>query len=519
MSYAEQRGYRRWRVRYQKADGGYGSRERDPETGEHFPSKRAAEAWGDAEEARIAAGLRPATLEAGESRTFGQWVNEWYVRQDLAASTMSAYRTNIEARLLPYFEDTPLAEITSARITDWERKLKADKLSSETIRTYRGVLSVVLADAAQEGLITANPVYRPKGRGKRAGKSKSRGPEKAIASPLQALLVAERCAALSGRPDEFVQVLLIAYAGLRWGESVGLQRTYVRMSKLRVEHQVYELPDGTFVLCPPKEDSYRDVDLPGFLVDLLSEHMVRRRSSPTILLEDGTEVCACARPGSDTPPHAGGQFVFTGRPTKRAMFRASDGSSSGPAVERVTPHWRRSGFASFVFTPATEGHYPPKAPLPRRPVPYSGDVLPGEPVRGRAYLERSDGVWDPVVPDLTPHGLRHSHKTWLVEDGVPEILSHERLGHEMGGIAARYTHITQEMRDRMLAGLTARWESALAERFEMSPRSSVPIVDDLLAPLRTRAEREARTESAQKISQISPKGRGPALRARPLRVS
>lgn len=61
-----------------------------------------------------------------------------------------------------------------------------------------------------------------------------------------------------------MQVLLIAYAGLRWGESVGLQRTYVRMSKLRVEHQVYELPDGTFVLCPPKEDSYRDVDLHRF---------------------------------------------------------------------------------------------------------------------------------------------------------------------------------------------------------------------------------------------------------------
>jgi integrase len=517
MSYGEPRGHRRWRVRYKKADGTYGSKDRHPDTGEYFTSKRGAEAWGDAEEARIAAGLRPATLEVGKARTFGQWVNTWYPGQDLAASTMESYRTNIEARLMPYFEDTPLAEITSPRITDWERKLKAEGLSSETIRTYRGLLSVILADAAQEGLIAANPVYRPKGRGKRAGRSKNRGPEKAIASPLQALLVAERCAALSGRPDEFVQVALIAWAGLRWGESVGLQRSYVRMGRIRVEHQVYELPDGTFVLCPPKEDSYRTVDLPPFLVDLLSEHMVRRRSSPTLLLEDGTEVCACARPGSATSPHQGGQFVFTGRPTKRQHPLAAE---RGPAVERVPAHWRRSGFASFVFTPATEGQFPPKAPQKRRPVPYAGEVIPGEPVRGRDYLKRSDGTWDPVVPDLTPHGLRHSHKTWLVEDGVPEVLSHERLGHEVGGIAARYTHITDGMRAAMLEGLTARWEQALEERFAMDPHSSVPVVDGLLAPLRARdAKRETTGVPSQEISQSSPKSRFSPLRRRPRKTA
>lgn len=507
MAFAEKRKHG-WRVRYRRADGTYGSRDRHPDTGEHFASRRAAEAWGDAEEARVAAGLRPATLEAGRSRTFGQWVNAWYVRQDLAPSTMSSYRTNIEARILPYFEDVPLAEITSARITDWERRLKADDLSPETIRTYRGVLSVILADAAQDGLISANPVYRPKGRGKRAGKSRHRGPEKAVASPLQALLVAERCAALSGRPDEFVQIILTAYTGLRWGEVVGLQRSYVRMDRLRVEHQIYELPDSTFVLCPPKEDSYRYVDLPGFLVDLLSEHMVRRRSSPTVLLEDG-EVCACVRPESGTPGHPGGQFVFTGRPTKRAAPGGKE-KAKEERVERMTPHWRRSGFASMVFTPAAEGHYPPKAPRPRRPVPYTGTVPPGEPVRGRAYLERADGTWDPVVPDLTPHGLRHSHKTWLVEDGVPEVLSHERLGHEMGGIAARYTHITPAMREAMLGGLTDRWEQALRERFALAERSSVPIVDALLAPLRKKKAREA----TGKISQSSPTSRVSPLRRR-----
>ena len=31
--------------------------------------------------------------------------------------------------------------------------------------------------------------------------------------------------------------------------------------------------------------------------------------------------------------------------------------------------------------------------------------------------------WLPVRAGLTPHGLRQSHKTWMAEDGIPEILA------------------------------------------------------------------------------------------------
>jgi integrase len=35
----------------------------------------------------------------------------------------------------------------------------------------------------------------------------------------------------------------------------------------------------------------------------------------------------------------------------------------------------------------------------------------------------------PVKPGLTFHGLRHSHKTWMIDDNIPEIAQALRLGH------------------------------------------------------------------------------------------
>jgi integrase len=38
-----------------------------------------------------------------------------------------------------------------------------------------------------------------------------------------------------------------------------------------------------------------------------------------------------------------------------------------------------------------------------------------------------------VLRGLHFHDLRHSHKTWLIEDGVPEVAQAKRLGHRLPG--------------------------------------------------------------------------------------
>jgi hypothetical protein len=106
----------------------------------------------------------------------------------------------------------------------------------------------------------------------------------------------------------------------------------------------------------------------------------------------------------------------------------------------VAAHWRRNGFATWLFHPAATGWYPPKAPQAARPVPVLADPWPGIPVRGRNGAGRADACWVPITPGLTPHGLPHTHKTLMEELGTPGKLMDERMGHEDGSVQARYSH-------------------------------------------------------------------------------
>lgn len=105
---------------------------------------------------------------------------------------------------------------------------------------------------------------------------------------------------------------------------------------------------------------------------------------------------------------------------------------------------------------------------------------PGVPVRGRNALSRADSCWLPIAPRLTPHGLRHTHKTLMDELDTPLKLKDERMGHEDGSVQARYSHVTAEMRRRLLDGLTELWLAALEERRRMAAGSPVAVLDALL---------------------------------------
>ena len=52
----------------------------------------------------------------------------------------------------------------------------------------------------------------------------------------------------------------------------------------------------------------------------------------------------------------------------------------------------------------------------------------------------------PIRPGLTIHGLRHSHKTWLIADGIPEIAQAKRLGHHLANrLVEVYSHVAPEI--------------------------------------------------------------------------
>jgi hypothetical protein len=299
-------------------------------------------------------------------------------------------------------------------------------------------------------------------------------------------------------------LVTVAWTGLRWGEVIGLEREFLHPGEIHVEWQLREL-GRRFHRLPPKDDSYRSpawepcvpVDLPPFLEELLArqvrEHPYGR--------------CACQ------PVH-GGSGLY--------VFRSPD-----------SRHYRRSNYGRRVFRPACDGRMDAVKDRPGRLVIADATSWPGTPLafwppprpdvpftppQGRGIQAIPEGTplscWLPLKPGLTMHGPRHGHKTWCAEDSIPEILSEQRLGHEVPGMRGLYAHASERMREQLKAALQVRWEDSLCERAAISPRSPVPLLDALLAAIADQPSAGATVRvlptRGDTASQIPPKmGEGP----------
>jgi integrase len=526
MAYAEKRtgrgGKPYWRACYQRPDRkaqGYvvdadGKAVRYPTktTAKKAAEQAEVEAFEEAKKGRFVPPEQ--RVEAGQT-TFAQFAEEWIKGLELAASTMQNYRRNL-AHLLATFGPHPVRNITETMIATWEREQKAGGAALSSVRTRRALLHLILADAVEGDLATKNVATRRRGRGRRHGRGRNRGPEKKITSMLGALLIAERTSLLSGRDDEFVASITKAYTGMRWGEIVGLEREFVRRQTrlIRIEWQLYELDTGELLRCPPKDDSYRNIDVPVWLLDIVSRHQARvsgepcschglrytfngrgvsgqRREGPT--LKQVAEACGMSTGTVSNVLNRPDMVAEKTRQKVEAVI-AELGYERPAGPAREAAHWRRSGHATWIFTPAATGWYPKKAPQEAHPVPVTAGPWPGVPVRGRGAAGRAEACWLPIKDGLTRHGLRHGHRTLLEELGVPKVLIDERMGHEDGSVSALYTHITDSMRAAMIDGLTEVWLRSLDERLALAPRSAVPMLDALLQ------ERAAALQTSTKIT-------------------
>jgi integrase len=65
--------------------------------------------------------------------------------------------------------------------------------------------------------------------------------------------------------------------------------------------------------------------------------------------------------------------------------------------------------------------------------------------------------WEPIIAGFRFRDLRHTHRTWMDEDGIAEALKSQRLGHQLPGIRGVYAHATEPMQAPLLAALQHRW--------------------------------------------------------------
>lgn len=105
------------------------------------------------------------------------------------------------------------------------------------------------------------------------------------------------------------------------------------------------------------------------------------------------------------------------------------------------------------------------------------DQPPGPLFAGaRGGLPRRSNVsrryWQPAskhcAPGVTPHALRHTHNTWLIEAGIPKVARAERMGWKIRDeIERTYSHATAAMNARVVAVLQARWTRSVLDYLEL----------------------------------------------------
>jgi integrase len=291
------------------------------------------------------------------------------------------------------------------------------KLRKDVSKNYAdGVMSVLrtmLDDAVSEKLRGDNPVAARKS-GRRGKYKPKPKDEKVIATPRQVLLIARNGLQMYGL-NEYALVITSAYTGLRIGELAGVHRSQLELTDRGLGARIH------------LEHQSQYVD--GEFTQIPAKYDSGRGLIIPVFLAALLQQLLDSRPGSE--------WVFTA-PRGGRLLRGGDWYS-GP--------WR------FMV-----------AGRPERPAKPRVGYRPGvRPVLG--------------VEGLVPHGLRHSHKVWLDEDGHPKVAVEERMGHTLQGVEGTYSHTTLTMELKIAETLQSRWEQSLKPVVDRREFGPVPLPD------------------------------------------
>lgn len=420
MASAEKRGKgkRPWRARYKRPDGTWGS-----EPG--FATKSAAEKWGNDQEAAIRAGTwRDPRL--GEM-PLDEWWKEWYAAQTYSPESGERLESIYRTHLQPWHGSEPIRKMTLMGVARFEKEKRASGLAKATVDNIMSLLGMLMEDAFDDGRISICPIQRRRrrrGTKRKEAEGVPRRPGVAISLWTLLSIVSRLPDSGVAGPSIVVPAIVAAFTGMRWGEVFGMQRRYLML----VPAEGGSPASGWYIV----DDKEGALHVPTNGEPYLGPpkgYVGRTVELPPFLVE------LLLRYLESLPAEQAmlfltsrGKLFTRGDTNWRAWRRACDGWKAHPQNKRV-----------------------------------AGRV---------AAAALSVGLhW---------HDLRHTHKSWLVEDGIPAVARDERLGHgkspergagrldgERGAMDGVYVHATDVMRARVLVALQRRWESMPKEAAEL----------------------------------------------------
>lgn len=313
-----------WRARFHGPDGRQRSKS--------FTRKVDAERWLRTELGKLDKGewLDP---KAGRI-TVAEWSETWLRGLTLKPKTRAGYESVLRSRLLPWFGDYQLRQVTPAAVREWMAAM-ATEVGPARVRQARSLLHQMLEVAVADQLIARNPTARVKA--------------PTVRPRRQLFLTAQQVSRLADACDDRqsgtgVMVRVLAYTGLRWGEAVALRRSVINLDRrrIRVRESATEVA-GNLEWGSPKTHETRTVILPGFLADRLAAHVqgmspddlvfTAPRGGPLRTSNFRRDVWAKACERSDMPT---GLLVHDLRDTAASL--AISAGASIKAVQRMLGH-------------------------------------------------------------------------------------------------------------------------------------------------------------------------------------
>ena len=278
-----------YRARYAMPDGTRFSRT--------LSTRMDAEAWLVAERALIDRDewTPPQARRAAEEKrqreaafnTVAGFAERYLTERALRPTTARGYRKLLTNRILPYFADTPLTEVSLSEIKRWRASL--DPSTEATNAAAYRLLRSILQAAEEEELIDRAP---PKIRGA------SSAPVRNVARPAT---FDELAVIIDHMPERLkLLIVLAAYVGLREGELLELRRSDVDgvTGRIDVTRKIDKDADpdisgacpncGRHISSPKTKGGTRTVHVPPPFLPMLQKHLLEHTAAgPSGLLFPG----------------------------------------------------------------------------------------------------------------------------------------------------------------------------------------------------------------------------------------
>ncbi len=177
-----------------------------------------------------------------------------------------ATKTNIiESKLLPYFGDLPLCDITPAHVVQWQNQLLCGPYASTYLKTVHNQLSAIFNHAIRLYGLKSNPARVAGNLG-----SKEQA-EMKFWTKEQYLAFSEE---MMEHPIAYYAFQILYWCGLREGELLALTRADVDLDSgtINVDKTYLRLHGRDIISSPKTPTSRRTVQMPDFLVDELNDY-------------------------------------------------------------------------------------------------------------------------------------------------------------------------------------------------------------------------------------------------------